>query len=356
MTDIGRWMDGLQERAAEVLPEDVYAYFRRGAGRGMSVAEATSAWDQFRFRARLLRDVSTCDASTTVLGTPVRTPVLVAPSTLQRKAHPDGEGATARGVAAAGSLLAVTSNTAVPFADLVPSRAPWWVQVYVARDPVLTIETLERALSAGARAVVLTADTPVNGSRGKRGTQVDDFIGPEDLYGNVTGIPSPEAAERAPDLTLDVIGWLRERARGLPIVVKGVLRGDDARELVAAGASGLIVSNHGGRQLDGLVPTAWALPEVVDAVAGTGAEVYADGGLRRGTHILAALALGARAVFIGRPVLWALTVRGAAGVTRLIDDLTDELVEAMSLTGTPSVLELTRDLLWAAPHSPPHRP
>ncbi|MCX4433624.1 MULTISPECIES: alpha-hydroxy acid oxidase [Streptomyces] len=349
MTDIGRWMDGLQERAAEVLPEDVYAYFRRGAGRGLSVAEATSAWDQFRFRARLLRDVSTCDASTTVLGTPVRTPVLVAPSTLQRRAHPDGEAATARGVAAAGSLLAVTSNTAVPFADLVPSRAPWWVQVYVARDPVLTIETLERALAAGARAVVLTADTPVSGARGNRGAQVDDFIGPEDLYGNVTGIPSPEAAERAPDLTLDVIGWLRERARGLPIVVKGVLRGDDARELVAAGASGLIVSNHGGRQLDGLVPTAWALPEVVDAVAGTGAEVYADGGLRRGTHILAALALGARAVFIGRPVLWALTVRGAAGVTRLIDDLTDELVEAMSLTGTPSVLELTRDLLWTGP-------
>lgn len=351
VTRIERWMDGLEERAAASLPEDVYAYFRRGAGQGLSVAEATEAWDRFRFRARLMRDVSNCEASTTVLGTPVRTPVLVAPSTLQRKAHPDGEAATARGVADAGSLLAVTSNTAVLFADLVPAGAPWWVQTHLTRDRALTVETLERAVVAGARAVVLTADTPAMGSRGKRGAHVGGLVGPEDLYGNVTGVPAPEAAEHALDLTLDVIGWLRRRTGGLPVVVKGVLRGDDARELVSAGASGLIVSNHGGRQLDGLVPTAWALPEVVDAVAGTGAEVYVDGGLRRGTHILAALALGARAVFIGRPALWALTVRGAAGVTRLLDELTDELTEAMSLTGAPSVSELTRDLLWTG--SPP---
>ncbi|MHC3470711.1 alpha-hydroxy-acid oxidizing protein [Streptomyces sp. 7R007] len=130
------------------------------------------------------------------------------------------------------------------------------------------------------------------------------------------------------------------------MVVKGVLRADNAREFAAAGASGLLVSNHGGRQLDGLVPTAWALPEVVDAVAGAGTEVYVDGGLRRGTHILAALALGARAVFIGRPVLWALAVAGEAGVTRLLTDLTEELTEAMRLTGTTCLPDARRDLLW----------
>ncbi|MGW1749633.1 alpha-hydroxy acid oxidase [Streptomyces sp. NPDC002092] len=348
MTEIGRWTDGLEEQAARALPPEIYGYFRRGAGQGISAAEAATSWDRLRLRPHVLRDVSVCDTSTTVLGTPVGTPVLVAPSTLQRRADPEGEAATARGVARAGSLLAVTSNTAIPFSALPASQAPWWVQVYVARDRSLTVEVLERAKAAGARAVVLTADTPVIGSHGRPGAHVADFVGPEDLYGNITGIPAPEAAEHAPDLTPDVIGRLAEQT-GLPVVVKGVLRGDDAREFAAAGASGLLVSNHGGRQLDGLVPTAWALPEVVDAVAGTGTEVYVDGGLRRGTHILAALALGARAVFVGRPVLWALTVAGDAGVARLLGELTGELAEAMRLTGMSSLDRVTRDLLWSGP-------
>lgn len=341
-------MDGLQEQAARTLPADIYGYFCRGAGAGVSAAEASEAWDRLRLRPHVLRDVSSCDTSTTVLGTSVATPVLVAPSTLQRRADPEGEAATARGVARAGSLLAVTSNTAVPFSALPASGAPWWVQVYVARDRSLTVEVLQRAKAAGARAVVLTADTPVIGSHGKPGAHVADFVQPEDLYGNVTGIPAREAAEHAPDLTPEVIGWLREQT-GLPVVVKGVLRGDDAREFAAAGASGLLVSNHGGRQLDGLVPTAWALPEVVGAVAGTGTEVYVDGGLCRGTHVLSALALGARAVFIGRPVLWALTVAGDAGVARLVDELTRELAEAMRIVGASSLDQVERDLLWELP-------
>ena len=344
MTGVARWLDGIEEQAAGVLPPEIHAYFRRGAGQGLSVAEAAPAWDRFRLRPHILRDVSQCDTSTTVLGTAVDTPVLIAPSTLQRRAHPDGEAATALGAAGAGSLLAVTSNTAVPFSALEPSGAPWWVQVYVARDRSLTEETLRRAVAAGARAVVLTADTPVIGSHGKPGAHVADFVGPQDLYGNVTGTPDREAAEHAPDLTPGVIGWLRDLT-GLPVVVKGVLRGDDARAFVDAGAAGLIVSNHGGRQLDGLVPTAWALPEVVDAVAGTEAEVYVDGGLRRGAHVFAALALGARAVFVGRPALWALSLAGAEGVTRLIGELTAELVETMRLTGVAELPGIGRDVL-----------
>jgi len=340
---IDRWIDGLEERAMRVLPAEIYEYFRRGAGQELSATEAADVWDRLRLRPHVLRDVSDCDTSTTVLGTPVSTPVLIAPSTLQRRADPEGEAATARGVARAGSLLAVTSNTAVPFSSLPASGAPWWVQVYVARDRALTLEVLERAKAAGARAVVLTADTPVIGSQGKTGAHVADFVQPEDLYGNMSSIPSREAAEHAPDLTPEVIGWLHERT-GLPVVVKGVLRGDDARVFVEAGASGLLVSNHGGRQLDALVPTAWALPEVVDAVAGTGTEVYVDSGLRSGTHVLAALALGARAVFVGRPTLWALAVEGDKGVARLLDELTRELAEAMRLTGV-TLADVERDLL-----------
>ncbi|MFJ5306529.1 alpha-hydroxy-acid oxidizing protein [Streptomyces sp. NPDC088350] len=135
---------------------------------------------------------------------------------------------------------------------------------------------------------------------------------------------------------------------GLPVAVNGVLRGDDARAFVDAGAAALIVSHHGGRQLDGLVPTAWALPEMVDAVAGMGTEVYVDGGVRRGSHVFAALALGARAVFVGRPALWALTVAGAEGVTRLIRELTAELVETMRLTGVPELPAIGRDLLHSS--------
>lgn len=339
-----RWIDRLEEDARARLPEPVHRYFRQGAGRGRTAAEAEAAWDALRFRPRVLRDVTAVSTATSVLGHQLRTPVCVAPSTLQRQADDEGEVATMRGAVAAGTLTCVSSNTGVPFTRLDPD-APWWVQAYVLADRGLTKDLLDAARSAGASAVVLTADTPVVGRKDDTGPTVWQVIPPEHLGANLGLADLPEERlAKAKDLTPDAIEWLAG-ATGLPVVVKGVLRADDARTTVAAGACAVWVSNHGGRQLDGAVPTAVALPEVAEAVAGTGVEVYVDGGIRRGEHVLAALALGARAVFVGRPVLWALATDGADGVRRLVADLTDELAHALTLAGATSPDDVAGDLV-----------
>ncbi|MGC4937873.1 alpha-hydroxy acid oxidase [Kribbella sp. DT2] len=345
-----RWIDTLEAAAAEKLPEPVHRYFRQGSAGGVSVGEAVDAWSSYRFRPRVLTDVSTISTRTTVLGTPVAGPVLVAPTTLQRQADPDGEAAMSAGVAAAGSVLGVSSNAGRTFAEIGAAGAPWWLQIYVTRNRDYTRQMLDAAVAAGARAVVLTADTPVVGRKEDDGPTVWDVVQPGHLRANVDeSAYSDDDLAKADDLTPDVIEWLGS-ITGLPVVVKGVLRGDDARRCVDAGAAGLIVSNHGGRQLDGAIATAHALPEVVQAVAGTDAEVYVDGGIRRGEHVLTALALGARAVFVGRPALWALTVDSSPGVTRLLTDLYAELTHALALVGVPSPDQLTPDLITHHPH------
>ncbi|GAA1607282.1 alpha-hydroxy acid oxidase [Kribbella sancticallisti] len=340
-----RWIDGLEAAAAEKLPEPVHRYFRQGSAGGISVGEATAAWNAYRFRPRVLTDVSTVDISTTVLGTPVDGPVLVAPTTLQRQADPGGEAAMAAGVAAANSVIGISSNAGTTFADIGAAGAPWWLQIYVVKNRDVTLRMLDAAVAAGARAVVLTADTPVVGRKEDDGPTIWEVIQPGHLLANLDeGEYAVEDLGKADNLTPDVIGWLAERT-GLPVLVKGVLRGDDAKRCADAGAAGIIVSNHGGRQLDGAIPTARALPEVAEALAGTPTEIYVDGGIRRGEHVLTALALGARAVFVGRPALWALTVDSSAGVTRLLTDLGEELTHAMRLVGSPTIADLTPDLI-----------
>jgi 4-hydroxymandelate oxidase len=340
-----RWIDTLEDAAAEKLPEPLHRYFKQGSAGGISVGEATAAWSSYRFRPRILTDVSTVDLRTTVLGTPVDVPVLVAPSTLQRQADPDGEAAMAAGVAAANSVLGVSSNAGTTFADIAAVGAPWWLQIYVVKNRDVTLHMLDAAVAAGARAIVLTADTPVVGRKEDDGPTVWEAVQPGHLLANVEEDDYlPEDLAKADDLTPDVIGWLAERT-GLPVVVKGVLRGDDARRCADAGAAGVIVSNHGGRQLDGSISTARALPEVAEALSGADVELYVDGGIRRGEHVLAALALGARAVFVGRPALWALSVGGSAGVSRLIGDLGDELEHAVRLVGCARLADLSPDLV-----------
>jgi 4-hydroxymandelate oxidase len=340
-----RWIDSLEAAAAEKLPEPVHRYFRQGSAGGISVGEAIAAWSSYRFRPHVLTDVSTVDISTTVLGTPIDVPVLVAPTTLQRQADPDGEAAMAAGVAAANSVMGVSSNAGTTFAEIGAAGAPWWLQIYVVKNRDVTRRMLDAAVAGGARAVVLTADTPVVGRKEDDGPTVWEVIQPSHLLANLDEDEYDDGdLAKADDLTPDVIGWLAEHT-GLPVLVKGVLRGDDAKRIADAGAAGVIVSNHGGRQLDGAISTARALPDVAEALAGTGVEVYVDGGIRRGEHVLAALALGARAVLVGRPALWALSVGGSAGVTRLITDLGDELEHAMRLVGVSSLAELTPDLI-----------
>ena len=344
-------MDDLQRIATERLPPPVSEYFNQGAAEGITAAAAVAAWDRIRFRPRVLRDVSSVSTATTVLGHDLITPVSVAPTALHRAAHPMGEVATARGAAAAGALMEVSTNAGVPFERIGATGVRWWLQSYVLRDRGLTRDILQRAVAAGAAAVVLTTDTTVVGRKYNAGPSVYDVVPAEYLLANIDQGDRPDAAlDKADDLTPETIGWLRD-VTGLPVVVKGVLRADDARIAVAAGAAAVQVSNHGGRQLDQAVATADALPEIAAAVQDSGAEIYVDGGIRSAEHVLAALALGARAVFVGRPVLWALTAGGASGdggadgVAELLRRLTDELRHVMTLAGARNVGEITSDLV-----------
>lgn len=344
-------IDDIARLATQRLPPPVAEFFNQGAGPGVSTGEAVAAWDRIRFRPRMLRNVSHVSTAVTVLGQELATPILVAPTAMQRAAHPDGEVATARATAACGSLMELSTNSGWSFKDIGATGSPWWLQLYVMRDRGLATTLVQAARQAGAAAIVLTVDTPVVGRKYNAGKTIYE-VTPDDFFlVNLDRSALPErATEQADDLTPDDIGWLREAA-GLPVVVKGVLRADDARAFVAAGAAAVQVSNHGGRQLDMAVATADALPDIVAAVEGTGAEVYVDGGIRRAEHVLAALALGARAVFLGRPVLWALAAGGesaeggSAGVVSLLAGLTDELVHAMMLAGTRSTAEIGADLV-----------
>lgn len=321
-------------RMAEAgLAEPVARYIRQGSGDETSAAEAVAAWQAIRLRPHALCDVSGVALSTTLLGTAVRAPIAVAPSTFQRALDPRGEVAMAEGVAAAGSLLTVSSNAGSPFEAIGATGVAWWLQAYVSQRREAMQPLLERAVAAGTRAIVLTADTPVVATKNDHGAPtVWQIAKPGWLQVNFeAGYGQRPGDEKATDLSLDDIGWLT-RITGLPVVIKGILRGDDATRCIDAGASAVWVSNHGGRQLDGAVATADCLAEVVDA-AGGAAEVYVDGGIRSGRHVLSALALGARAAFIGRPPLWALAAGGAARVTAELEAMGRETREAMQLAG-----------------------
>lgn len=333
----------LEERAEAMLPRAVYDFYAGGAGTESTLDDNVAAWRRVRLRPRVLRDVSRVDTATALLGTPVATPVMVAPTAYHRLAHDDGEVATAKGTAAAGSLLTVSSRVSRRIEDVAAAAGAWWFQVYVMRDRDLTRRLVERAAAAGAGALVLTGDTPYLGkTRQPRG----DLPG-ADFFVNLGELDDRRRAEQAHDVTTSDIGWLRD-VSGLPVLVKGVLRGDEARRCVDAGASGVIVSNHGGRQLDGALATADALPDVVAALGRQGAEVYVDGGVRDGTDVLRALALGARGVLVGRGALWALATAGADGVQDMLAGLTGELAHAMALAGAPDLSAVTRDLVQSA--------
>lgn len=327
-----RFAEDLEERAARVLSEPVHRYFRQGARDGVSAAEATAAWERYRFRPQVLRDVTEVDLTTSLLGSDVRTPFGVAPTTLQRAAHPDGEVATAEAAARAGAPLVLSSNAGSTFEDVGATGATWWLQLYVTADRPSCVPVLERAVAAGAAALVLTADTPVVGTKHDEGPRVWDVVDPGWLRVNFpAGHGDRPGDVKAMDLGPQDVHWLAE-STGLPVVVKGVLRAEDARRCVDAGASAVWVSNHGGRQLDLTAATADCLAEVV-AEVGEEAEVYVDGGVRNSRHALVALALGARAVFLGRPVLYALALDGGEGVHRLLTELAEDLEADLRVAG-----------------------
>lgn len=353
----GTTPEDLEVLARESLHAGAYDYYAAGADDERTLRDNVTAWQRLRLRPHVLRDVSTVSTATTVLGAPVAAPVLVAPTAYQRLAHPEGERATARGAAAFGTVMVVSTFANTTLED-VAGAAPAgvrWFQLYVHKDRALTRDLVRRAAAAGYAAVVLTVDLPVLGYR--RRDERNNFALPAGVvkanlgdFPDAADAPTEGSALRAyadhaveSSLTFEDLEWLRGLSE-LPLVVKGVLRGDDAAACVAAGADAIVVSNHGGRQLDGAIPTAEALPDVVRAVAG-GAEIYVDGGVRRGTDVLRALALGARAVLLGRPVLWGLAVDGADGVAAVLDTYRVELARAMALCGVTAPEEVPADVV-----------
>ena len=329
-----------EECARVVLPADVYDYYRATSGQESTLVGQARAWQEVLLRPRLFQDVSQVSTATTVLGLTVAGPVLVAPTAGHGLAHPDGEVATARGVAAAGSVMVLSMRASSRIEAVAAEGASYWQQIYVLSDRGVSDEVATRAAAAGAAALVLTADTPFV-ARKSAGAPAS-----LPLQGIIEALDrrrSSDVGLRQVPVRADDIGRLA-RLTGLPVVVKGVLRGDEAARCLDHGATAVIVSTHGGRQLEGVVPSPRALADVVGAI-GDDAEVYVDGGIRTGVDVVRALGLGATAVLLGRPVLWALSTGGAEGVRELLESITHETAEAMALVGCPAVQDVGPDLV-----------
>lgn len=351
-------IDEFELEARGRLSPMAYDYYRSGADEEHTLRRNRDRWSSFALRYRILSGVSAPRLATTVLGASVDTPILVAPTAYHLLANSEGECATARATAAAGSLFVASTLATTTLEDIAAAapRAPRWFQLYVHKDRGFTASLVQRAKEAGYSAIAVTCDTPVLGRRcadvrngfalpaGMSMANLTSII-PPDLYGGSGSELSRFVASRHdPSFSWPDLEALAVACAPLPLVVKGVVRGDDARRALEHGAKALWVSNHGGRQLDLAPATADALVEVVAAVHGA-AEVYVDGGIRSGTHALVALGLGARAVFVGRPVLWGLATAGAAGVERVLALLRDELVRAMQLAGCPDLASTQRDVV-----------
>ena len=347
-------VEDFQERARELLPRSVYDYYAGGAGDEWTLRENRAAFERFALIPRVLVDVSTVDVSTTVLGREISLPVLAAPTALHRMAHPDGELATARACREAGTVMTVSTLASSTIEDVASADGPRWFQLYVMEDHGRTEELIGRAHRAGYSAIVLTVDLPVLGIRDRdernafalpEGVEFANLVAQTEDASGTEGSELFEfvAHEHDRSLDWDDLEWIRSLAP-LPLVLKGVISAEDARLAVDAGIDAIVVSNHGGRQLDGTLPSVEALPEIVEAVDGR-LEVFLDGGVRRGTDVLKALALGARAVLVGRPLLWGLAVDGEAGVRRILDMLRLELENAMAIAGCPSIAEITPALV-----------
>jgi 4-hydroxymandelate oxidase len=344
-------------RAARTkLAPDVFDYYEGGALDEITLRENAAGWDRLKLYYRVLAGVGTRDMTTTVLGQPVSMPILVAPTAFHKLACDQGEIAMAKAAKSAGTLfiLSSLSNTAMEsvYAD---AGGPRWFQLYIYKEREITLELLKRAESAGAEAIVLTVDAPGLGTR-ERDTRnnfrLPDALTVENLaplgMGNFpevkgSGLAAYVRENFKQDLGFDDLDWLCG-STGLPVVVKGVVRGDDARRAVEHGAAAVVVSNHGGRQLDTAPATCEALPHVVEAAADL-CEIYVDGGIRRGSDALKAIALGARAVLVGRAILWGLCVAGEQGATNVLEILRRELDEAMLLCGCTKLSDIDGTLL-----------
>jgi isopentenyl diphosphate isomerase/L-lactate dehydrogenase-like FMN-dependent dehydrogenase len=332
--------------AERLLDPGAFGYLAGGAGDEVTLRDNVEAFSRWQLRPRMLVDVDEVTTVATVLGREVSMPVLVAPTAFQRLAHADGEVATTRAAAEVGTVTCQSTLSSVTPGELAAAApgAHLWFQLYWSSDRAFAADLLAEVSEAGFEAVVFTLDFPVAGQR-ERDVRAA-FALPQEI--SLPNIPGPLARQnfhadlgKIVDATLTWrdLEWLRETCQ-LPLVLKGILTAEDAVLAAEHGAAGVIVSNHGGRQLDGVPASLDALPEVVEAV-GERIEVLVDGGVRRGTDVVKALALGARAVLVGRPVIWGLTVGGEAGVRDVLELLRRELKLGLTLLGCPSPAEVT---------------
>ncbi|KAL4625296.1 peroxisomal (S)-2-hydroxyacid oxidase GLO4-like isoform X1 [Castanea sativa] len=339
-----------QELARQALPKMHYDYYTGGAEDQYTLKENVEAFRRITFRPRMLVDVSRIDFSTTVLGYNISAPIMIAPSGLHKLAHPEGEIATARAAAVSNTIMVLSSMSSCTIEEVASScNAVRFFQLYVYKSRDVSAQLVQRAERNGYKAIVLTVDVPRLGRREADIKskmillQIKNFEGLSSTkVDNDDGSKLEAFAKRTFDDSLcwRDIGWLRSITK-LPILIKGVLTREDAIKAVEVGVAGIVVSNHGARQLDYTPATITVLEEVVHAVGGK-VPVFLDGGVRRGTDVFKALALGAQAVLIGRPAIYGLAAKGEYGVRKVIQMLKDELELTMALSGCPSVKDITR--------------
>jgi isopentenyl diphosphate isomerase/L-lactate dehydrogenase-like FMN-dependent dehydrogenase len=347
-----------QELARQKLSQPFFDYIAGGADDEVTLRRNREAFERIELRPRALVDVSNVHLSTTVLGQEIQCPILIGPVAVQRLAHPDGELATARAAAEAGTIMALSTMASASIEEVAAAAdGPKWFQLYVYPDRSVSKRMVQRADAAGYKAICLTVDVARLGRRERDFRNRLDYptgVAHRNYLGEIEIPPlAVEAGQSAlsasadmlidPSLTWDVIDWLHSFT-SLPILVKGVMTAEDARLAVDHRVAGIVVSNHGGRQLDGAPATIEVLPEIVQAAEGR-CEVLLDSGIRRGTDVLKALALGANAVLIGRAFMWGLAVGGEDGVSRVLAMLRNELELAMALCGCRSVSEINRDVV-----------
>lgn len=341
--------------AEATLPKATFDYITTGSEDQLTLHENTEAFQRLRVYPPLMKGVSSANLSTTVLGRKINLPVMLAPVAAQRMYHADGGAAAARAAAAAGTVYGVSSSVGNSVEEIAASsNGPKWFQLYVPKDRVVARRLVERVERAGYEAIIVTVDL----GEWKDADRRNRFSLPKEMlvkhlrdvgFDRITDQMSYEDVvafnATAWDLALswEFFDWLRGITK-LPLLIKGVLRAEDAKKAVAIGLDGIVVSNHGGRRLDGMPATIDVLPSIVEAVDGR-AEVFMDGGVRRGTDVLKALALGARAVLIGRPYAWALAADGEAGVAKVIDLFREELQNAMLATGCAKVSDIDASLI-----------
>jgi len=347
----------MEARAAEALEEMVLGYYQSGAADEITLRENHAAYDRLQIHYRVLAGVDKRDLSTKVLDQSVSMPVLIAPTAFQKMAHPEGEAATARACKTHQTIMTLSTLSTTDMEEVVEAGGgAVWFQLYIYRDREATRALVQRAEAAGCRAIVLTVDAPLIGRRERdirnqfhlpEGIVVRNMVaaGLADIHErkNESGLAGYVADQLDAGLTWDDVGWLQSITR-LPVLIKGIVRPDDAIRAVQQGVAGIVVSNHGGRQLDTAPATIEVLPAIAQAVGGQ-CTLLVDGGIRRGTDILKAIALGANAVLVGRPTLWGLALGGQQGVEKMLTLLRDELDLAMALSGCKNVGEITTDLV-----------